>query len=139
MTILSIRTINSIAQFVRIVMKILINHIFNIARFFLDDIKIKNSKIKYDNKEVVSSIRRYILEYIKSLDAMLVDREKASVTISIFKSYFCIIELKVVSFICDANDRHFDTIKVIKIIDWLECKNAIEARVFIDVCVYYRI
>jgi hypothetical protein len=49
------------------------------------------------------------------------------------------IELKVVSFICDADDRHFDTIKVIKIIDWLECKNAIETRVFIDVYVYYRI
>jgi hypothetical protein len=49
------------------------------------------------------------------------------------------IEFKVVSFICDADDKHLDTIKIIKIIDWLECKNAIETRVFINVCVYYRI
>jgi hypothetical protein len=117
MTILSIRVINYVAQFVRIIMKILINHIFDVARSFLDDIEIKNSKIKYDNKEVALSIRRYILEHIKSLDAVLVDLEKASVTISILKSHFCMIELKIVNFICDADNRHLDTIKVIKIID----------------------
>jgi hypothetical protein len=139
MTILSMRAINSVAQFVRIVMKILIDHIFDVARPFLDDIEVKGPKTKYDNEEVALGIRRYILEHIKSLDAVLVDLERASVTISTLKSHFCMIELKVVSFICDANDRHLDTIKVIKIIDWLECKNAIEARAFIDVCVYYRI
>jgi hypothetical protein len=117
MTILSMRAINSVAQFVRIVMKILIDHILNVARSFLDDIEIKNSKTKYDNEEVTSDIRRYILEHIKSLDAVLVDLKKASITISTLKSHFCMIELKVVSFICDADDRHLDTIKVIKIID----------------------
>jgi hypothetical protein len=117
MTILSMRAINSVAQFVRIVMKILIDHILDVARSFLDDIEIKSSKTKYDNEEVASSIRRYILEHIKSLNAVLVDLERASITISILKSHFCMIELKVVSFICDANDKHLNTIKVIKIID----------------------
>jgi hypothetical protein len=98
-------------------MKILIDHILDVARPFLDDIEIKSSKTKYDNEEVASDIRRYILEHIKSLDAVLVDLERASVTISILKSHFCMIEFKVVSFICDADDRHLDTIKVIKIID----------------------
>jgi hypothetical protein len=117
MTILSMRAINSVAQFVRIVMKILIDHILDVARSFLDDIEVKSSKTKYDNEEVASDIRRYILEHIKSLDAVLVDLERASITISILKSHFCMIEFKVVSFICDADDRHLDTIKVIKIID----------------------
>jgi hypothetical protein len=117
MTTLSIRAINSVAQFVRIIIKILIDHILDVARSFLDDIEIKSSKIKYDNEEVASSIRRYIFEHIKSLDAVLVDLEKASITISTLKSHFCMIEFKVISFICDADDRHFDTIKVIKIID----------------------
>jgi hypothetical protein len=116
-TILLMRAINSVAQFVRIIMKILIDYILDVARSFLDDIEIKSSKIKYDNEEVTFDIRRYILEHIKSLDAMLVDLKKASITISILKSHFCMIELKVMSFICDADDRHFDTIKVIKIIN----------------------
>jgi hypothetical protein len=117
MIILLMRAINSVAQFVRIIMKILIDHIFDVARSFLNDIEIKNSKTKYDNKEVTSSIRRYILEHIKSLNAVLVDLEKTSITISILKSHFCMIEFKIVSFICDADDRYFDTIKIIKIID----------------------
>jgi hypothetical protein len=117
MTILSMRAINSVAQFIRIVMKILIDYILEVARSFLDDIEIKNSKTKYNNEEVASSIRRYILEHIKSLNAVLVDLEKASITISIFKSHFCMIEFKVVSFICNANDKHLNTIKIIKIID----------------------
>jgi hypothetical protein len=57
-------------------MKILINYIFNVAGFFLNDIEIKNSKIKYDNEEITSSIRRYILAHIKSLNAVLVDLKK---------------------------------------------------------------
>jgi hypothetical protein len=115
--ILSMRVINSVAQFVRIVMKILIDHISDVVRFFLNDIEIKNSKTKYDNEKVALSIRRYILEHIKSLNAVLINLEKASVTISILKSYFCMIEFKVMSFICDADNRHLDTIKIIKIID----------------------
>jgi hypothetical protein len=117
MTILSMRIINFVTQFVRIVIKILIDHILDVARSFLDDIEIKNSKTKYDNEKIASSIRRYILEHIKSLDAVLVDLERASITISILKSHFYIIELKVVNFICDADDKHLDTIKIIKIID----------------------
>jgi hypothetical protein len=117
MIILSMKTINSVAQFVRIIMKILIDHILDVARSFLDDIEIKSLKTKYDNEEVAFDIRRYILEHIKSLNAVLVDLEKASITISTFKSHFCMIEFKIVSFIYDADDRLSDTIKVIKIID----------------------
>jgi hypothetical protein len=117
MTILSMRIINSVAQFVRIVMKILIDYILDVARSFLNDIKIKTSKTKYDNEEIASSIRRYILKHIKFLDAVLVDLKKASITISTLKSHFCIIEFKVVSFICNADDRHSDIIKIIKIIN----------------------
>jgi hypothetical protein len=69
-------------------MKILINYILDVARSFLDDIEIKSSQTKYDNKKVASSIRRYILEHIKFLDAVLVDLERASVMISILKSHF---------------------------------------------------
>jgi hypothetical protein len=111
------RAINSVAQFVRIIIKILIDYILDVARFFLDNIEIKNSKTKYDNKKIAFNIRRYIFKHIKSLDVVLVDLKKTSVTISTLKSHFCIIELKVVNFICVANDRHFNKIKVIKIID----------------------
>jgi hypothetical protein len=117
MTILLMRIINFVAQFVRIIMKILIDHILDVARSFLDDIEIKNSKIKYNNKEVTFDIRCYIFEQIKSLDAVLVNLKKTSITISILKSHFYMIEFKLVSFIYDVDDRHLNTIKIIKIMD----------------------
>jgi hypothetical protein len=89
MIILLMKAINSITQFVRIIMKILIDYIFDVARSFLNDIEIKNSKIKYDNEEIAFDIRRYILEHIKSLNAVLVDLKRANITISILKSHFC--------------------------------------------------
>ena len=43
------------------------------------------------------------------------------------------------SFICDLNDRSFETAKIIKILKWLSCRNVSEIRAFIKICVYYRI
>ena len=54
---------NSIAQFVRIVTRILKN-LFIKCVSFVDDIDIKRFKIIYNNKEIASSIRLYILEHI---------------------------------------------------------------------------
>ena len=63
-------------------------------------------------------------------------RERASATISL-KSQFCINRIKVVSFVCRAKGRSLDSAKIIKILKWRLCKNVVEARAFISVCVYY--
>ena len=139
MTTLPQGATNSVAQFVRIVTRILRDHIPDKARPFLDDIGVKGPKTTYNNEEVLPGIRRYMAEHIKSLDGVLADIERAGCTISGPKSHFCMRGLKVVGYICDVDGRHPDTAKVIKIIDWPECRDPTEARAFIGLCVYYRI
>ncbi len=45
----------------------------------------------------------------------------------------------IVGYICDANSRHPDTSKVLKILDWAECTYVTSAHAFMRVYVYYRI
>jgi hypothetical protein len=63
MTILQ-KITNSIAQFVRIVIKILKKYIPHVCLPFMNDISIKNPKTIYNNEKIISEIRKYILEYI---------------------------------------------------------------------------
>ena len=139
MTTLPQGATNLVAQFVRIVTKILAAHLRDRAKQFLDDLGVKGPKTTYNNEEVAPGIRRYILEHIQNLDAVLADLERAGVTISGAKSQFCRAGIKIVGFICDANGRHPDTAKVLKIIDWPACTDITTARAFMGVCVYYRI
>ena len=55
-TTLSQEAINSIAQFVRIIIKILKN-LFRICRSFVNDIKIKKLKNHYEEEEIILEIR----------------------------------------------------------------------------------
>ena len=43
------------------------------------------------------------------------------------------------NFVCDLNDKSFETTKIIKILKWFSCRDVSEIRAFIEVCVYYRI
>ena len=128
-----------VAQFVKIVLKILTPYLRDQTKPFLDNVGVKRPKTTYNNKELVPRIRRYVVEYIQNLDKVLADLERAGVTITGAKSQFCRAGIKIVEYICDANGRHLDTSKVLKILDWPECTNITSARVFMGVCVYYRI
>ena len=138
-TRLSQKAINSMTQFVKIVTKILKNHLRTRCKSFLDDIEMKESRSRYDDREVASSIRFFVLEHIQWLDVVLVDLELANVTISKEKSQWCMNDLKIVEFVCDSNDRSSNNVKIIKIVKWSFCVDVFETRTFIDVCVYYRI
>ena len=95
--------------------------------------------MNYDNKKAFSEMQLYILKHIQWLNAILVNLKKTDCTISDEKFQFCVADLKIVSFICDLNDRSFKTAKIIKILKWSSCRNIFEVRAFIKVCVYYRI
>jgi hypothetical protein len=86
---------------------------------FLDDIKIKKPRSKYNDEEVLRfpGVRRFILKYIQNLNTILADLKKAEFTIFAKKSIFYIIGLKIVSYICDANGKHSNYIKVLKILN----------------------
>ena len=130
---------NSVAQFVRIVTRILQDHIPHIACQFVDDVGVKGPKTTYDNAEVFLGVRRYVMEHIQNLDVVLADIKQAGATVSGEKSQFCMRSLKVVGFVCDINGRHLDAAKVIKIVDWPDLVDTTGARAFLGVCVYYRI
>ena len=139
MTTLPQDATNSVPQFIRIETKILAAHLRDQAKRFLDDLEVKKPNTTYNNEEVGLGIWRYILEYIQNLDAVLTVFERDEVTISDAKSQFCRAGIKIVGFIYDANRRHTDTAKVLKIIDWPACTNITTAQAFRGVCVYSRI
>ena len=132
---------NSVAQFVRVVTKILQDHIPHISIPFLDDIGIKGPRSRYNDEEVpdLPGVRRFVLEHIQNLDVVLADLERAGATVSGEKSMFCMPGLKIVGYVCDCDGRHPDSTKVLKILEWRDCWDVTEARVFLGCCVYYRI
>ena len=81
----------------------------------------------------------YILKHIQWLNAILMNLKKTDCTISDEKFQFCVVDFKIVNFICDLNDRFFKTTKMIKILKWFSCWNVFEVCAFIEVCVYYKI
>ena len=111
------KEINSVTQFVRIRIKILQNHIFEKARFFLDDIDIKKFKFNYENELVLSRVRRYIMKHIQWIDKMFVDLKRIECIIFDEKSQFCVKKLKIVKYVCDVNKRHFNYAKIDKIMN----------------------
>jgi hypothetical protein len=133
------KTINFVIQFVRIVNKIIADHVFYHAFSFVNNIKIKKSKITYNDEFIVFEIRRYVIKHIQWLNDVLADIEKIDCIIFEKKSQFCCEELRVIEFVCDVERRHLDTTKIIKILNWSSCQNVVEAREFIEICVFYRI
>ncbi len=139
MTTIFMKTINFVIQFVRIVNKIIADHVFYHAFSFVNNIKIKKSKITYNDEFIVFEIRRYVIKHIQWLNDVLADIEKIDCIIFEKKSQFCCEELRVIEFVCDVERRHLDTTKIIKILNWSSCQNVVEAREFIEICVFYRI
>jgi hypothetical protein len=123
------------------VLKILEDHIPHIAMPFMDDVGIKGPRDRYNDEEVLElpGVRKFMMQHIQWLDAVLADLERAGVTISGEKSRFCVRGMKVVGYVCDSDRRYPQASKVTKILEWKEPENAAEARAFIRVCVYYRI
>jgi hypothetical protein len=65
MTTIFMKTINSVIQFVRIVNKIIVDHVFHHALSFVNDIEMKKSKITYNDEFIVFEIRRYVMKHIQ--------------------------------------------------------------------------
>jgi hypothetical protein len=65
MIIILMRAINSVAQFVRMINKIIVDHVLHHALSFVNDIEVKKSKITYNDEFIVSEIRRYVMKHIQ--------------------------------------------------------------------------
>jgi hypothetical protein len=57
--------INSMTQFVRVINKIIVDHIFHHALSFVNDIEVKSLKTTYNNEFIFSEVRRYVMKHIQ--------------------------------------------------------------------------
>jgi hypothetical protein len=58
------KTINFVIQFVRIINKIIADHVFHHVFSFVNDIKMKKSKITYNDEFIFSKIQCYVMKHI---------------------------------------------------------------------------
>ena len=68
---------------------------------------------------------------------MFVNLKKINCTISDEKFQFYMFDLKIVNFVCDSNDRFSEIAKIIEILKWFSCCDALEIKTSLNVCVYY--
>jgi hypothetical protein len=130
---------NSVAQFTRIITRILFDLIPDICTAFLDDIVVKGPTTTYNNEESSPGVRRYVKEHLINLDQTLLNIELAGCTVSVPKSQFCRRTALVVGYLCGTHGRSPEEAKVIKITEWTCCDSDTEVRAFLGVTGYYRI
>lgn len=131
--------LNSVAQFVRIISKILEPICPTAARVFLNDISVKGPKTKYDEEKVFPGIRCYVFEHLINLEKTLWLLELAGATITAEKSQFVMVGLKIIGWVCDYDGRHPDKVKVAKVLDWPVPVNVPKLYGFIGLTVYFRV
>ncbi len=123
---LSQNVINFIAQFFRIIIKILKNFL-EICRSFLNNIEVKKLKIIYDNAKIISEVHQFMLKHIKNLNFVLLNFKLIDCIIFDKKSQFCMLSIKIMKFVCDFHDCRSENFKIIKILEWCFCHDVTSA------------
>jgi hypothetical protein len=130
---------NSITQFVRIIITIFKNLFLIIIILFLNDISVKGLYTDYNEIEILLGIYRFVFEYLQNFNKTINRIERANTYIG-SKSQFYYNSIGVINYIYNSRGRSSIVIKVTKIIDWPEKDLDIKrARTFIGVIIYYRI
>jgi len=90
----------------------------DIIILFLDNINIKSSRSRYNNKEILKffSIQKFVLEYIINFNYTFINFKRVRVTIFVTKSIFYIAGIVIIRYIYDAEGRYFKFIKIFKIL-----------------------
>lgn len=132
---------NSVAQFVRVISKILEDIMPDVCRVFLDDIGIKGPRTRYDDElsPDAPGCRRYIVEHLINIDTTLFLLELAGATISVEKSQFLCNGLKIVGWVCDFDGHKAEGKKVDKIVNWPRPQNIRDIRSFVSTASYFRV
>jgi hypothetical protein len=130
---------NSVAQFVRIITKVLRDLLAHVARPFVDDIAVGTRRNIDMKEEAMPGVRRFILEHIQNLDKTLLKLERAGFTVSGKKMQLCMDSIELVGYVCDSNGRHPKQTSVSKIASWGPCKSKTEVRAFLGVVGYFRV
>ena len=128
---------NSVAQFMRIMVRVMSGLIPKVANVFLDDITVRGPVLWYEDEETLPGIRRAVLEHLQNLDKVLVNCELAGLTIAVAKSQWCKKKAVIVGYLTGSGGREPDQIKVEKIRRWPAITSLTQLRSFLGlVCVY---
>ena len=92
------------------------NILYN-AEVFIDNIKIKKSKTKYNNEENLSEICHFILKHLQILDCVFLTLKLTNVKIFEEKSYFDQSEIVIIEYSCNYEKRHLKAAKISKIVN----------------------
>ena len=130
---------NSVAQFIRIISKILKPVSPNTARVFLDNIRVKGPKTKYNRTKISPGLCQYIFKHLINLEKTLWFLELMGTTIAAEKSQFIITGLKIVSWMCDYDDQHLDKVKIAKVLNWPVPVNVPKLYGFVRLAVYFQV
>lgn len=129
---------NSVAQFMRVITRILFDLISDVCRPFLDDIAVKGPETTYNDEEILPGVRRYVLEHLVNLDKVLLNVELSGCTVAGKKSQFCCKTAVIVGYLCGTNGRSPEEAKVIKIKEWAHCSDVTQVKAFLGLVGYYR-
>jgi len=112
---LSQDVINFIAQFIKILIKILKN-LLDICKLFLNNIEVKKSKTIYDNAKIILEMHQFLLKHIKNLNFVFLNFKLIDCIIFDEKLQFCMLSIKIVEFVYDFHDHRSENFKIIKIL-----------------------
>ena len=79
------KAINSIAQFIWIIIRILHRLILEIYQSFINNIYIKELKSIYQNQLIRNSMKKAIIEYFQNINIILIECKLAEITVVIIK------------------------------------------------------
>ena len=129
---------NSIAQFCKVVEKILELLLNYIVMLYLDNVGVKGLYTNYGNEEALPGIRRFVYKHIQNLDRTLERIERAGISIGL-KSQFLKQGMTIIGFSTGSFGRLPEVTKVIKILDWSSYTCISDAKAFLGICMFYRI
>ena len=97
--------------------QILAKHISHDMIVYLNDVRVKDSKIKYNDEKMSSEVRKYMLKHLQHLNQVLVSIELFDAKLNEEKSQFCQSEIIIVEYVCNYDERHSEAVKVTKIVN----------------------
>ena len=83
----------------------------------MNDITVKSFITNYDKMQIMKSVKQFIFKHFMNLYNIFVLIELAEACVNTNKSQFDISDIKIVNYVCNSDDMHFKTIKIVKIVD----------------------
>ena len=132
------RATNLVAQFVQVIITILEDLFLAIAILFIDNIGVKGLYTDYSRKLKLLGICRFVFEHLQNLNKAL-NRIKQAKAFIRLKLQFCYNSIGIIGFVYSFRGRSLTITKVNKILNQHQYNNITKAKVFLRICVYYRI